>query len=404
MKSVRLALAIAAVALGQGGPWTEQYLEEAAAANKTCAAKDLAGCRDHLLKLKDLADGRGDVIYRLARVEASLGHRPAAMEYLELYSGMGLHLADPDAEEAFAAWKDSPDFQAILARLKAATAPVTRSQVFATLPEKDLLPEDIAYDPATGRFFLSSVRHHKIVVLRKDGTFANFVPEGEHPMMALAADARRRRLWATTVDDGKSALLLFHLDSAKLLRRFDLPAAEKHELGDMTLSPSGDLYISDSLGSLYFVDHTRDRLELLFGPGAFRSPQTPALSSDGRRLFVPDYSRGISIVDVAARTWKLLPHPPGLSLGGIDGMYLAGRTLVAIQNGTAPARLIRMNLDAGLTRIVSWETLEANWSGLGDATHGVRVGDQFYFIANSGWDVKPGGTFEPAIIRRMTWK
>jgi hypothetical protein len=223
-------------------------------------------------------------------------------------------------------------------------------------------------------------------------------------MMALAADVRRRWLWATTVDDGKSALLKFHLDSARLLRRYDLPAAEKHELGDMTLSPAGDLYVSDGLGSLYFVDHTRDRLELLFGPGAFRSPQTPALSPDGRRLFVPDYSRGISVVDLAARKWKLLPHPPDLSLGGIDGMYLSGRTIVAIQNGAAPARLIRMHLDPGLTKILSWETIEANWPGLGDATHGVRVGDRFYFIANSGWDVRPGGTFEPATIRRMTWK
>ncbi len=118
-------LAIAAVAPGQQRPWTEQYLAEATAANKTCAAKDFASCRDHLLQLRTLVDGRGDVIYRLARVEAALGNRPAAMDYLALYSQMGLHLADPQAEEAFAAWKDSPDFQAILARLKAATAPVT---------------------------------------------------------------------------------------------------------------------------------------------------------------------------------------------------------------------------------------------------------------------------------------
>ncbi len=397
-------LAIAAVAPGQQRPWTEQYLAEADAANKTCAAKNFAACRDHLLLLKDLADGRGDVIYRLARVEAALGNRPAAMDYLALYSQMGLHLADPQAEEAFAAWKDSPDFQAILARLKAATAPVSESQVFATLPEKDLLPEDIAYDPATGRFLLSSVRHRKIVVLRRDGALTNFVPEGAHPIMALAADARRRWLWATSVDNGNSALLKFHLDSARLLRRYDLPAGEKHELADMTLSPAGDVYISDALGSLYYLDHTRDRLELFLGPGAFRSPQTPALTPDGRRLFVPDYSRGISVVDLAARTWKLLPHPPDLSLGGIDGMYLSGQTLVAIQNGAAPARLIRMHLDPGLTRILTWETIEANWPGLSDATHGVRAAGHFYFIANSGWDVKPGAPFEPATLRRLTWK
>jgi hypothetical protein len=121
-------------------------------------------------------------------------------------------------------------------------------------------------------------------------------------------------------------------------------------------------------------------------------------------LFVPDYSRGIGIVNLATKKCKLLAHPPDLSLGGIDGLYLAGRTMIAIQNGTAPERLIRMHLNAELTYVLGWETIEANWKGLGDPTHGVLVGSQFYFIANSGWDVKPGGTFETATIRAMSWK
>ena len=57
--------------------------------------------------------------------------------------------------------------------------------------------------------------------------------------------------------------------------------------------------------------------------------------------------------------------------------------MVAIQNGVVPERLIRMHLDVGLTKVDSWETIEANWPGLGDPTHGIVVGGQFYFIANS---------------------
>jgi hypothetical protein len=167
----------------------------------------------------------------------------------------------------------------------------------------------------------------------------------------------------------------------------------------MTLSRSGDAYIADGYGAVYLLAHDRDRLEVLVGPGTFRSPQTPALSPDGRRLLVPDYSRGISAVDLLTKESKLLAHPPDLSLGGIDGMYLLGQTMVAIQNGTAPPRIVRMRLDAALTRIESWETLEANWKGLGDPTHGVFVDGRFYFIANCGWNVKAGGTFEPPTIR-----
>ena len=32
------------------------------------------------------------------------------------------------------------------------------------------------------------------------------------------------------------------------------------------------------------------------------------------------------------------------------------------------------------------QILEANTPELGEPTHGVIVGDKFYFIANSGWD------------------
>jgi hypothetical protein len=50
--------------------------------------------------------------------------------------------------------------------------------------------------------------------------------------------------------------------------------------------------------------------------------------------------------------------------------------------------------------------LEANWADLGDPTHGVVVGDDFYFIANSGWDrVDRNGTMtagKPAEIRKRT--
>jgi hypothetical protein len=188
------------------------------------------------------------------------------------------------------------------------------------------------------------------------------------------------------------------------LNRYEIPAAGAHELGDMTLSAAGDAYVSDGKGSVFVVRHAEDRLELLIAPGAFRSPQTPALSAHGARLFVPDYSRGIAIVTLAGKTWKLLEHPSDLSLGGIDGLYMEGRTLIAIQNGTAPERLIRMHLDASLNRVLRWETMEANWAGLGDPTHGVRVGKRFYFIANSGWDVKPGGAYESPAIRVTNWQ
>jgi sugar lactone lactonase YvrE len=392
-----------------GQTWIDDYVLEAGAMNKACVAKAYPACRDHLQRLDELLDGRVDIVYRLARAEAMLGNKDAALAALAVYSKSGLTFADPASAPEFAGLKDGPEFKAVLDRFKAAKQPVSASTLFLTLPQPDLVAEDIAYDRVTEKFYVSSVHHSKILSIDKHGASSEFVHEAS-PIFALGVDSKRRILWASTAGAGRSALLKYSLDTNALLKRYDLKNDTKHALGDMTVSAAGDVYVSDGEGgAVYWVDHRKDTLDILVPTGVFHSPQTPALCADGRRLFVPDYSRGIGIVDLATRQVTLLRHPKELSLGGIDGMYLEGRTLIAIQNGTVPERLIRMTLDASLTRVVQWKTIEANWPGLGDPTHGVVVGEQFYFIANSGWDhmaddgsVKPGATFEPATIRQMS--
>jgi sugar lactone lactonase YvrE len=419
---IGLSLIFCLAGYAAGPSWIEEYATESAAANKACNAKEYDACRQHLLRLRELLDGRVDIVYRLAKVEAKLGNTAASLSWLTIFSKAGLPFAAPASDPDFASLRGGADFEAILKRLEAAQKPVSASTLFLTLPEKDLVAEDIAYDPVSRRFFISSVRHRKILALDKNGKATEFLSEGQPgiwAVLALAVDAKRRYLWASTAampealgydaaNEGRSALLKYSLDSGALLKRYDLPADAKHALGDMTVSAAGDVYVSDGLGAVYWVDHNHDLLETLAGKGIFRSPQTPALSADGRKLFVPDYSRGIGIVDLAAKDTKLLQHPAELSLGGIDGLYLSGTTMLAIQNGTSPERVIRMLLDATLTRVLTWETIEANWKGLGDPTHGVVVGDEFYFIANSGWDqfgddgaLKQGSEFTPPVIRRM---
>jgi hypothetical protein len=419
--------ALGIVAAAAAAPtWIDQYAQESAAAAKACGDKQFDTCHTHLMRLRELLDGRADIVYRLAKVEAASGNRLAALDWLTVFSKSGLTFADPAADPDFAALRTDDAFRAAVARIDAAKQPVTSSKPCLKLAERDLVAEDIAYDPQTRRFFVSSVRHGKIVALDSKnaakGHATDFVPEGQPDIwgiLALRADSKRRALWATTVampealaftaaKDGRSALLEYDLDTGKLLHRYDVKESGKHALGDMIVGPAGDVYVSDGYGAVYHLDHARRGLDILVAPGTFRSPQTPALTPDGKRLFVPDYSRGIGIVELTTKNVTLLEHPPELSLAGIDGLYLVGTALIAIQNGTAPPRIIRISLDAGLTRALSWQTIEANWPGLGQPTHGAIVGRQFYFIANSGWDqlgddgkLKPEAEFSAPEIRVM---
>ncbi len=47
--------------------------------------------------------------------------------------------------------------------------------------------------------------------------------------------------------------------------------------------------------------------------------------------------------------------------------------------------------------------LEANWPGLGEPTHGTFVGEDFFYLANTGWDTykKPNAPPVVSSIRRL---
>jgi hypothetical protein len=66
---------------------------------------------------------------------------------------------------------------------------------------------------------------------------------------------------------------------------------------------------------------------------------------------------------------------------GIDGLVRDGATLVAVQNGTSPPRVIRFADDLRRQQV-----LESGTPGLGEPTHGIVVDGALWFIADVGWD------------------
>jgi len=70
--------------------------------------------------------------------------------------------------------------------------------------------------------------------------------------------------------------------------------------------------------------------------GEFPSPQQPLLSADEKTLFVADYRLGIVAIDLKSKKLNWLRPGPGLIVNGIDGLYLSGKSFIAIQNGMKP--------------------------------------------------------------------
>jgi hypothetical protein len=97
-----------------------------------------------------------------------------------------------------------------------------------------------------------------------------------------------------------------------------------------------------------------------------------------------------------SRRVRLLEAPRDADVLGIDGLYRVGESLLAIQNGTQPTRLLRLTI-AG-DRMATVEVVDAAHSKMDEPTLGVVVGDRFYYVANSQGAAFAGGKVDPAVV------
>ncbi len=365
---------------------------------------------------------------RMASTEAALGNSPRALQWISRYAATGLKYDLADNEE-LKPLTDSLEYAQIAALIRKRTGEISKAQSVCSLPIADLMPEDITFDRQSSSFLLSSVQHHRLyqVKLPKDGRDTCTIKElaiepsaQQWPLLAVALDSKRNLIWVTTAafggfsgvseaDAGKTALLALERGSGRVVRRYDLVSSKPAAFGDMCIGTDGTVYVSDGFGGgVYRLRGDPETAALEQIADMLGSPQTPAPAADGKRLFVADYSVGIAVIDLRAPTLgksQYLPHPESIAVTGLDGLYRFKDSLIGIQNGTTPERIIRYRLDRAQTRIVSAQVIEQSTGRLGEPTHAVLVGGRFYVSANVGWDkvddegqLKKGEQFTPAIL------
>ena len=405
----------------------EQLTDLRQQANAARKAGDHAARLQAVLKVQRLLNDTPDATLAAAHAYAEAGDAAHALAALERFAQLGQvdEALLSGTDRSFATMQDRPEYKRILQRLAANKRPISQGEMAFMLPDPGILAEDIAYDPRSNTFLITSVLEKKILRVTFDGRAATdfATSPSQWPMMAVKVDPVRNLVWATEValdgftqvpksDWGRSALVCFDLRTGAVVRRIEGPA--KSALGDMALTPEGVPIVSDGDGGgIYRV--VDGRLQLINGRD-FISPQTPEVLADGEHVLVPDYARGIGLLDLKTSQVAWLNQQQGnqargidVALNGIDGLYFNRGSLILTQNGTSPERVIRLRLNPSLTRVVSQEIIEQATTTLGDPTHGVIVADYFYYIANSGWseldqhgDVKPGSKLTPARLMRFT--
>ena len=375
-----------------------------AAGNHSFSRHDWQGASDAFYRVYS-ANSKDDIaVYLAAATWVRAGKPEAAFEWLQRLWQMGSCLT-PNAK-SFAAIENDPRFKDADAIIRAQAAKEHGAAVAFTVPEKDLVPESIAYDPVERVFYLSSLWKRKIVWVKPGGPGApavtgDFVGEGADGLdavLGMKVDEKRRRLWAVSAAEpemkgftpetyGRSALYEYDLVSKKLVRKITLPGPWTHLFNDVVIDAAGNVYVTDTESAeVHVLKAGEGELKTLVPKGPLVAPNGIAASADGKHLYVADVAQGLFHVDPATGEVQPLDQPAGLFPAGLDGLVLHEGWIIGIMNVVSAGRVARWRVAGDGMALEEGEVLECCHPSFHQPTRGVVADGAFYFIANSQSD------------------
>ena len=386
-------------------------------------AKDYATYLSKMAEVTALRPTHPIFLIRLAGAYALNGQIAEAAATLQRLVALNLShdiQTDPD----FAVVKGDRRITAVAAALRAiAERRIGKAEIAFTIPDRTIIPEGIAYDETSRSFFVSSQYQRKIVRIDARGAVSDFITRGQDGIwmvFGIAVDAPRRRLWAVSTaepamsgfapaDEGRAGLFAFDLATGKLLKKIvEDPAERANYFDDLTVARDGRVFVSSGgAGSILTLAPDGEQLSVLVAPGTIQGPNGLALSPDNTRLYVSDYAGAIVLIDPRSGSTSRVTPPADATIYGIDGLAWADGSLIGVENGVEPARVVRLILSAEGTRIDRVTILEMNHPKFDEPTIGVVAGQDYYFIANShGWvmrrakgPISDEPLTEPAVLR-----
>lgn len=400
------AASAAAQADSLAGAAREHYRGALAAAREGTPAR----ARDLAVLAARAWSGQPAYAWAAALFSARLADTAGTARWLGHLADLG-GWRDLRADSAFRAVIGAPPVARAVERLEANRRPLARSAVAFTLAG-GFFAEGIDADPATGAWYVTSVRHGTVTRVDPRGESHPFAgpPDLEGAAFGVRVDAVRRLLWVTTRvspysgafvpgTPERAGVVVLDLATGAVRARATLADSVPHTLGDLVLAPDGSAYLSDSESPTVYRARlsARGRLELERWAASrlFRSLQGLALDPAGGTLYAADYSHGILAIDTRSAAVREVPGAGGFTTVGIDGLSWWAGSLVGIQNGVIPPRVVRLRLDGSGARIAALEVLDRNPVAT-EPTIGTVVGDTLYYVADSHWPFyDEGGRLRP---------
>ncbi len=349
-------------------------------------------------------------------VGSSLVGRPkSAYSYMHKMQQQGLSYdfnQTPDTESI----RSTEVYEYLNTLLVKAAEPSGTGKTAFELPKARLYPESLTWDASSERFLVGTLEGGTIYAISADGKASKLLsPNKDNGLRAihgLAVDAERKRLWVTTTatpafgkleegELGKTALLEFDLESLELLNRYEPPADRfPHFLGTIGLTPEGDVFVMDrAVPLVYIKPAAANNMGLFISNFQLTGLRDLSISDDGKLMYLADAALGILVINLDNNAVNMLLGPETLNLGGISGIDWARGSLYMLQNGIAPQRVMRLDLDATGTNVVNIVPL-ASGLELYESPSFARVqGDDVYYFAGSNLGGEREDKFAPVVLR-----
>lgn len=381
------------------------------------AAEDHTGWVAAVQRLHELRPYNADFMRQLVEGYARTDRLSQAFNIMLKMQQQGL-TEDWASVDGLEAMRQYPLFEHLTTLMDEAGRPFGEARVEQELPGSIAMPEALAFDPESGRLFVGTVHRGDILVRGQaqdsgdagSGELETFAtPQTVPGLMAvfdLVVDAERGHLWvatgstsqfagATSTNFGRTSLIKLDLASGEKLGEYRVPPdGRPHLLGALALADDGTVYAADTVTPfIYRLEPDMERPEVFIGNPLFTSLRGLAVSADEAMLYVADYERGLFVFETAdSRRGLPLAGPDTLNLGGIDGLYRWGDSLVVIQNGISPDRVLRLDLDDSGGRIENVAPLVVAHPRFDTPTFGTLAGDDLLFLGSNHWDdVRPDG-------------
>lgn len=379
-------------------------------------------------RLSTLFPNSGDYKFALAVLHAQKGEKTETYDLLMRLKQQGFGY-DIKEDKRFAKVSDTKLWTYVVDNLKANLATFGEGKVAFELPKGDTLYESLAWDAKRSRLLVGSARDGSIQIVDAKGKLTPFIKAdaqtGLWSVYGLAADAERDLLYVASTsstyfkgfkqdDFGKAAVFKFQLSSGKLLERYAVTGEGVHTLSTITVGKGGQMFAADGLRNrIYTIDG--NQLKLVVSDPNLHSVRGLAVSDDGKLLFFADYQLGLFGVHLATgKGFAVGYNVESLVLGGIDGLYWYDGTLVVVENGMRPQRVMRLSLSPDGRSISKVMPLDVANAAFSLPTYGAVAGEKLYFIANSqkglygqygtvkdGAELKPVRVFESNL--RFAW-